>query len=75
MVTEYPNPLGGPSAGHICAMASSPFVPHAQLNHLPLDDLKMWFGDQSMPCHTKPEIHLETPYFDWSTPQLVHQND
>jgi len=46
MVIEYPNPLGGLSANHICAMPSSPFVPHAQLNHLPLDDLKTWFGDQ-----------------------------
>jgi hypothetical protein len=49
MVIEYPNPLGGPSASHICAMPSSLFVPHVRLNHLPQDDLETWFGDQSMP--------------------------
>ncbi len=75
MVIEYPNPLGGPSTGHTCAMPSSPSVPHVQLNHLPLDDLEMWFGDQSTPCHTRPETHLKTSYLDRSTPQLVHQND
>jgi hypothetical protein len=75
MVTEYPNPLGGPSVGHTCVMPFSPSIPHTQLNHLPLDDLEMWFGDQSMPCHKRFKIHLETPYPDWSTPQLVHQND
>jgi hypothetical protein len=40
MVTKYPNPLGGPSTGHTCAMPSSPSIPHAQLNHLPLDDFE-----------------------------------
>jgi hypothetical protein len=71
MVTEYPNPLGGLFAGHIYAMPFSPSVPHVRLNHLPPNDLKMWFGDQSTPCH----IRLETLYLDQPTPQLVHQND
>ncbi len=68
MVIEYPNPLGGLSASHACAMPSSSSVPHVQLNHLPLDDLETWFGDQLMPCHTRPETHLETLYPDQSTP-------
>jgi len=68
MVTEYPNPLGGPSIGHTCAMPFSPSVPHVRLNHLPQDDFKTWFGDQSTPCHTRLETHLETLYFDQSTP-------
>jgi hypothetical protein len=68
MVTEYPNPLGGPFAGDTYAMPSSLFIPRIRLNHLPQDDLKMWFGDQSMPCHTRPETHLETLYPDRSTP-------
>ncbi len=68
MVTEYPNPLGGPSADHICAMPFSPSIPHAQLNHLLMDDLETWFGDQSTPCHIRPETHPETLYLDWSTP-------
>ncbi len=75
MVTEYPNPVGGPCAGHTCAMSFSLFIPHAQLNHLPLDDLETWFGDQLTPCHTRPKTHPETSYLDQSTPQLVHQND
>jgi hypothetical protein len=68
MVIEYPNPLGGPSIGHTCAMPSSLFIPHAQLNHLPLNDFEMWFGDQLMPCHTRPETHLEILYANRSTP-------
>jgi hypothetical protein len=68
MVTKYLNPRGGPFVGHTCTMPSSPSVPRAQLNHLPLDDLETWFGDQSTPCHTKPkthpETHLEIPYPD-----------
>ncbi len=75
MVTEYPNPLGGPSTSDTCAMPFSLFVPRIWLNHLPQDDFKTWFGDQSTPYHTRPETHLETLYPDWSTPQLVHQND
>ncbi len=75
MVIEYPNPLGGLFAGHTYAMPFSPSVPHVQLNHLPQDDFEMWFGDQSMPCHTRLEIHPKTLYPDQSTPQLVHQND
>jgi hypothetical protein len=75
MVIEYPNPLGGLSASHICAMPFSSFVPHAQLNHMSLDDFETWFGDKSTPCHTRPEIHPKTPYLDRSTLQLVHQND
>jgi hypothetical protein len=75
MVTEYPNPLGGPSIGQTCAMPSSLSVPHVRLNHLPQDDLETWFGDQSMPCHTRPKIHPKTLYLDRLTPRLVHQND
>jgi hypothetical protein len=66
MVIEY---------GHSCAMPSSLFVPHVQLNHLPLDDLETWFGDQSTPHHTRPETHPKTSYPDRSTLQMVHQND
>jgi hypothetical protein len=75
MVTEYPNPLGGPSVGHTCAMPSSPPVPHVRLNLLPQNDFETWFSDQSTPCHTILETHPKTLYPDRSTPQRMHQND
>src|SRR5450759_3167358 len=74
MVTECPSPQDAPSAGHTCATPSSPSEQHAQPNHPPLDDLETWSGDQSKPCHTRPETHQEPPYPGLSTPHLGHQN-